>query len=765
MPAISNDDLTRMRYPYHRIKDATLNVFPILDLAASTGTVGSLVGLSYPLADVPVTGTSALWDVSGRGNYVRITDGSGNLVMETVWRKPANGTTTYLYASGFSRGDSGLAVEQAAALAAGQTVTNYRGRVPKSFLSRISGGVLYKRWDEAFSGVTPSPQGNMGRHVYARIDDNTGVATVTFSAANSFSWFGEAITYTWILQSGVGLVGGYTLNDATIEVNAIPGVYVIRCIIGDTTGGSDTSYRYLFVEGDDGVNSYTAFSNEHDVLAITSDVETLTGRSMTFEVKGNGISAKMVTGVPCLFTHTYEHSADGATWETLDNDYGTSNFFGFLRSFETISNDGNGVEIVRFTVVSGMLYAESLPFASQYLIENASPSEWWHVSPALSNAAFVPYYVMDLHSRFMNETSDYDFGDGDLYYKQRWNIDADNLADACRVAARPFLGNFGNVSDGSFYLRRNPQYETDANRNAVATVMTITDADIYPPVAYQRNEVMTARETEGGAFIYSGSGTDAKIKGVLYRKGLGAPMQGTQVVTMPDFIALDTTEAASRVGHYHQRLNAPTPTISFEMPGSYDAFQLALMEWWDLGVSTYDPLNRGLWSNRVLPTQIARNWSFENGSLTKTLSVTAEPETYGQPAINKTRQIWNGQGITPSQTSTINVFAATDPFTGGGSTGILVVSGQSITFAATGTWSYGPSLSTDANGIVTTFSDTILPNIRAVSLVGAVNGTWFYIGASNTVVMPDSGTLFLAINDRLGGFVDNSGSISVTITR
>lgn len=649
MPAISAPNLAILRYKYHRVVNAIVDVYPLQSMG--TATVDTLPA-SYPFADIPITGTGGGWGTLGfggafrPGQYVVIRDGSGNFVMDTVWRRSYNGTTL-IRGLGISRGDSGKAVEQAAALAAGQSVTCYNVFIPKVSLSRIDSGIFYRRWDQAFTSFSASPQVNIGTHRAGTIDSGSGKLTLDFTlASSSTDWAGGTPTVTeWELPpaGGAAFVAPYTSTSNPTQIAFEPGAHIISCL-----SSGQRQFRYVWAHGDDGVTSYEAFSDTYEVGAPISDVETPAGRTVTFEVTGDNVSAALYTGAPCLFTYQHEYSNDGITWTTPTTGTLTESFFGHVRSFETISNDGNGVEIVRFTVVSPLIYAESLPYVAQYLIEDASPAEWWEIEAAYSHAGFIPLYVTDQIARFMIEMNDYYPGDGVDYFKFRWDIDADNLADAMRVAARPFLGNLGNVSDGALYLSRNPQLETDTNRNAVATVMTIADTDMYPPIAYQRNEVMPARETEGGAFIYSGAGTDAKIKGVLYRKGLGAPMQGTAIQTMPDFIALDTTEAASRVGHWHQRSNAPTPTISFEMPGAYDAFRLALMEWWDLNVATYDPMANGLYSNRILPVQVTRNWAIENGSLVKTLSVTAEPETYGQPAINRTRPTWNGQGITPS---------------------------------------------------------------------------------------------------------------------
>lgn len=118
------------------------------------------------------------------------------------------------------------------------------------------------------------------------------------------------------------------------------------------------------------------------------------------------------------------------------------------------------------------------------------------------------------------------------------------------------------------------------------------------------------------------------------------------------------------------------------------------------------------------------------------------------------------QGIDDSE----SVSATTNPFSGGGATGIMVESGQAITFTATGTWTFDGVTTTDANGGGGSSGSARVPGAQYGTLIGRVgaSGTWFAIGALNTVNMPASGELYLACND-INSYGDNSGSITVDI--
>jgi len=114
-------------------------------------------------------------------------------------------------------------------------------------------------------------------------------------------------------------------------------------------------------------------------------------------------------------------------------------------------------------------------------------------------------------------------------------------------------------------------------------------------------------------------------------------------------------------------------------------------------------------------------------------------------------------------------------------TGIGVTAGTMVHFQATGTWCWGyPAFCSDANGTPGRPGPDEHPTLldgpgyyfgqligRVVS--GSTTTSYFLIGSSNTVVMPATGQLYLAMNERVGldypseWYFDNRGSISVVV--
>lgn len=105
----------------------------------------------------------------------------------------------------------------------------------------------------------------------------------------------------------------------------------------------------------------------------------------------------------------------------------------------------------------------------------------------------------------------------------------------------------------------------------------------------------------------------------------------------------------------------------------------------------------------------------------------------------------------------------------GTDTGLVVQQGDSVTFSASGTWCWGGlSDCSNANGTAGRPSGpqeccTTLKGEQFGKLLGRVGDWIFPIGEKATIIMWNSGELFLLMNDRVGTYGDNNGAISVQI--
>ncbi len=141
--------------------------------------------------------------------------------------------------------------------------------------------------------------------------------------------------------------------------------------------------------------------------------------------------------------------------------------------------------------------------------------------------------------------------------------------------------------------------------------------------------------------------------------------------------------------------------------------------------------------------------------------------------------LWSGQNAR----ATIFTLSIPDgqPWT---DTGINVAAGSELEVSASGTVTFGFSQgqSTGPNGLSQQFlPNTVVPSALLVSLIGKTGGTTAvgngtpvpegtpgdgagFVGASYDKIISTGGELFLGFNDQVGGFSDNNGSFSVTVT-
>ncbi|HVJ14941.1 MAG TPA: LecA/PA-IL family lectin, partial [Polyangiaceae bacterium] len=101
------------------------------------------------------------------------------------------------------------------------------------------------------------------------------------------------------------------------------------------------------------------------------------------------------------------------------------------------------------------------------------------------------------------------------------------------------------------------------------------------------------------------------------------------------------------------------------------------------------------------------------------------------------------------------------------STGYQVCSGQMLNFSASGTWCSSDVDCSGPEGIsgrpYPEEQPVTLSGANLGALVGKVGDSYFAIGFGGLVYAPASGTLELLMNDRIGYYGDNTGSLTVYV--
>lgn len=628
--AISAGDITILRYPFVRRTDTTLNIAPLV--AQVTAEIDTFTA-TYPRGSYPVTNTSAGWADIGAGKLVRITDSvTGAIKFEGITRLGNDATNVYI--AGHVDGDSGIALEEASDIVAGDDVTVYQNQIPQTFLSRLaSDGTLYKRYDVEFNVSDPQtsrprPQSNLGSDKQYRVSAGGTKTGIILDGSSSYSYISGTISYEWVLPAGVTITSG-TTTSSSITVSMDEGIHRIRLRVTDsaiTTNPSSQGNRYYYINSPD----EPAFSDDYPVSNINNFILTREGWTAQFTVSGgqDGIpTTRLFTGASVLFSYNIEYSQDGLTWTQTTEEALNRRFYkGYIYTFDDIRYTPNGrIEQVTFTVKSLFFHMDRLPIASQVIVYDATPANWQE-SP-YTDINRLMYTITRYHNDVMNEDNDITlYADNYNYITPLHSINHGSLSSAMRAVVQKRLGcNLGNLSDGTLYMYPHRSYEDSTFRSSQTSRFSFTTQDIFgDSFSYSLNEVMKYQQTNGSFFISGTTGTP-----VIGIRGLGAPMQGVSINQLPSFFAKTKTEGLERIGHDHQNKNRRFDSISLTLLND-GVVEPAKMDVFNFDLDTIDALDKDVLNNKMyIPIQA--RYVF-NGNEPPIITVDFEPETEGKPA-------------------------------------------------------------------------------------------------------------------------------------
>lgn len=612
----SNDDLARLRHAHHTTR-ITLNAVPRVVVASAQI---NQTAYTYPLAELTVHNTSADWlteTLVGRMVTIGTAPGLADVTYGII-RKPATANTLYLDAK--SLGDSGYARDIRLPIEHGQYITVYKWRPAWGLYSSIRGGVFYKAFDVPYTdaGLNPAPIARIGRHRAAPIDPNTGLATFSLDATNSYAWAGGTITaYSWDVDGGTITSGTGT---GTIAATFPPGFYEVRCTITASNGKTHTGYRYVWANAPTG--QWAAFSDRYRVL-IEDDTQDRHGRRVKFAFPET-LSGELFPGQGFLLTEEPLFGGDA-----LDGEITGASFFGYASEVD-IERQRRGQSIT-LDVAGPLHMAAEIPTPSQYLEEVAYPRNWTQVTRALSNPPGAAWYAAIYHAPYLIDGHDYLFSDALLTLRRKiYTMQGKTLQAQLDDVGKLLPGIVGARSDGTVRLVAHANYMTTAQRNALDEQWTWGAGDITGSLQQTLRYRPDTGIVNGYAFAYAGAGEAiplaSRAPGWIAGQGAG---EDSLTITVP---AQTGQAELNRIsGHHYAYVNRRVNNFTLSAVGNRDVAEPCDVDVWhrlQVGAE-YDPLNVG-WNTRLLPARVVRNWEPLN---VKRVSVEFEVETFGQPGV------------------------------------------------------------------------------------------------------------------------------------
>lgn len=628
--SISGADLTKLRSDQY-IDDIAIHVTPLVTI--QSGLITAIPTLS-PFIDIT-------WDGSTTGieleQAVRITNGSTLKTWAVIRKLPAGST---LFISTTPLGSSGVATLIENPIEVGDTVTVYSHRPLWGLYSRIDEAEFFKQWDLVYTdqNENPPPIANAGTWQVAKLA--SGETTHTFTLPregvdSDIAFSGATITgILWTLPTGVTLGGGFALTDSIIDVNAEAGYHLVSREVTDSNANTHTAHLWLFVS--DGTTG-TSLSERHGIDEMSGS-STRQGTEISFRITGDNLQDVLFPGAGIVIRQWIKFNdvelTDGILIDTFV-------LYIHPEGLEFTHDGEIGAANVR--MVSPAILADTIVQPVQELSEVANPSNWAECTSLLSNPQFFLFYSIRWHTPPLLSMHDFDapFTTPRIEFE---TYSTQSLGAAMKVPAMNIAGNIGSTTDGKTIMRDNPLYMNNADRNAVATIITWLAEDIDPDRGFNYLKRFGSGISEAitGGFAYDGT---KKAWAAIKRWN-----QGGGVATLPNFwvtVAQGLARITEVVGHFYAEQNSDTKSIPLNLNGLQDIIDPSLMLWNVLTVSSdFDPYGVGFANTRILPISVQRTWTLDpEHSLELTLEV--QPETFGQageelPISNVNSYLSNG---------------------------------------------------------------------------------------------------------------------------
>lgn len=494
--------------------------------------------------------------------------------------------------------------------------------------------------DYATYGATTPPVANAGSAVVGTIDSGSGKLAVNFSAANSFVTMpGASIaSYTWNIGSGGSYTGGTTSADQDIETEFDPGFHVVTLLVADDNAKSHRAFVPVLAIDPSADPSIEAFE-------IVSHRITQQGQDLRIRIREDIDEDTYLDGTFVMLWDSEPADADDRSnvvfqgWIQISDEEIRGTRTGLLRDVTLTCLD-----------VAGRL--KTIPGYSTVLEHASSPATWQEFNTP-SMDIFI-YHLLQWQSTAL-DVADFTFaGDEDDYTFKILSSDGASIFDQVDRRARALIPDHQLTCNrrGQLRIGIDPLLQDIADRTS--TVQQLFNADDLAAITYAQqrsprymwlrsNTILTGTTTVATAFCIA-PGT--------------APGWGAADMTDGEHLAQSQADLNATTGHRYARLNAPQGPFTLTLAAGDDlGLEPADLTWIRLTIDAAEAAQRGftLLNARLLMQQIDIRYDHAATGLTKTVTIRAELETDGPPAVTEVipeaEEVDDGGwGVTPGGT-------------------------------------------------------------------------------------------------------------------
>lgn len=611
MPAVASPSLWRS-HP-HSIREYLVILKPDVVFSASVNQAS----FTYPLASLTYDNVTvgAYTDIVV-GQLARIRTAAGEIKGYTRVRKAP--TSSLVYPAVIGQGD--IDVDDNDVI---DVLDDYRpqGKLPRIDASDPKHVTFYKDYDLAYSdqGAEPPPICNAGPFVARFVDPDTGLITVERDLTASFAVAPSATISSYSGDIVDGTVTSGSIASGTFTATFPAGKRWCQFTATDSNGKTHTKHVLIVACERTGDNA--------PIRIVSKNLHGTVGDGWTagFTLLADDVSADVVVQgalVVYFVEEVYDYTA-GSIGGYPDDE--AVHFVGWITTVPTsIEPEISDVDI---TCAGPIGILRALPGFSQSVSIKASPTNWNQMA-SLTLFRYI-WYLIYWHTTIL-DICDIEAPDWIADYPYaRFDSDQANPYEIADAMAQAVTARLTCDRQGIFYLRKNPLYMTDEDRDDVPVIISLQASDWTkirveeqqrPPIFWLRASALVAQTGKPLPLL-------AISPGVL-------PGYGAIEDTFDKQLVASQTDLNIRAGHVYAERAALDNKIEIGILTGGMIADPAWREWVRLTLDA-DTNRRGItYSNvRTVILEVDVDTDVENAATTESWNI--QRETSGVPAVTQ----------------------------------------------------------------------------------------------------------------------------------
>lgn len=506
----------------------------------------------------------------------------------------------------------------------------------------IRSQIFYKFFDLVFVDQTiePPPVAIIGSHLAGFLSAGSIVFQLNSSSSYAIADGASISSRVWSCVHMGGGTTGITFTPNTTTANptltlTIAGQYWLKCVVTDSNGNSQSTYRAIFVYDSSNL-PYKDFS----IQSLTGDWAS-GGWRATIVPFGDVTLDEFPDRTLCLLWYVSYFNASSTFVDLWDINADNVILGGYIRQDNDTDQFTDGTGSVSFDVTTPESVIDNISeLGSVSLNAVSNPDVWWEYADWMTTGRAI-HHLIKYHSYGILQVWDVlgldedtrgvlntDFTEGSLL--QQINGLAFNRGIYAKMACDRF---------GRLHLVKDSNILNDAGRAALDTVMTIAEADVSGVVTLVRDPEEQIAFGELNGFSFNGSVSTPFIS-ILpgYRESsvsyIMPNLRGSGTLSVGNQILSSQTDSNERIGRVLAQTNNNPRELRFTTPyNGLGAFDIVNSIGWYVWGMADDDLKRNTELNgrQLLCRSITHTFNHPAGTVQTELAF--EPEAFGPDGI------------------------------------------------------------------------------------------------------------------------------------